>query len=93
MDICDFCLQEISIGDDERVHCGCEEECPCGCEGDESHCVYSAQQTVAADSSICPSCGHIDGYHPPECMAGEQPLNRTVMPHRANDVGEERKIS
>lgn len=30
-----------------------------------------AQQTVAADSSICPSCGHIDGYHPPECMAGE----------------------
>jgi hypothetical protein len=26
---------------------------------------------VAADSSICPSCGHIDGYHPPECMAGE----------------------
>jgi hypothetical protein len=34
--------------------------------------VYAAvQQTVVAYSSVCPSCGHIDGYHPPECMAGE----------------------
>ena len=56
--LCDFCLQEISIGDDEREHCGCEEECPCGCKGDDLHCVYSAQPRVQADLGLgrCPKC-------------------------------------
>lgn len=49
MEICELCMEEIVIGDDGHEHCGCEEECPCGCEGDESHCVYAAQQKRAAD--------------------------------------------
>ena len=31
----------------------------------------TAEQSRAADSSICLSCGHMDGYHPIWCMAGE----------------------
>lgn len=30
-----------------------------------------AEQSFAADSSVCSGCGHIDGYHPLWCMAGE----------------------
>ena len=33
-------------------------------EGDED-ILADAQRRSQADSSICPSCGHIDGYHPP----------------------------
>ncbi len=31
----------------------------------------AVEQSFAADSSVCPGCGHIDGYHPIWCMAGE----------------------
>ena len=39
---------------------------------DEGRAYWSSLLTPhGADSSICPSCGHMDGYHPYECMAGE----------------------
>lgn len=33
--------------------------------------ISSRPTQYGADSSICPSCGHMDGYHPIWCMAGE----------------------
>ncbi|HQX18253.1 MAG TPA: hypothetical protein PLA27_17680 [Anaerolineales bacterium] len=61
MEFCECEHGELGFGHDDY--------CPClAMSLDE---MIAAQQTVAADSSICPSCGHIDGYHPPECMAGE----------------------
>ena len=33
-----------------------------------------AETPIPAASSICPSCGHMDGYHPEWCTADESPL-------------------
>ena len=30
---------------------------------------------IPAASSVCPSCGHMDGYHPEWCMADDTPLS------------------
>ncbi len=39
-EICNFCQQEIYIGDDDHEHCGCDDLCPCGCGNDITLCVY-----------------------------------------------------
>ena len=57
-----------SDGDErmEKEWCNVE-SCECTHYLDEE----AAEQSFAADSSVCEGCGHIDGYHPIWCMAGE----------------------
>ena len=33
-----------------------------------------AETPIPAASSVCSSCGHMDGYHPEWCTADESPL-------------------